>query len=84
VPSTASERRNVPQPLATVNGSAHERQTPSSMRAPPPPPPPVPQSQDPTCRALYDFSGQSAGEMSVKKGDIVIIVRKEPNGKKVI
>jgi myosin-1 len=53
------------------------------MRAPPPPPPPpaaAPANRDPTCRALYDFAGQSAGEMSVKKGDVVIVVRKEPNG----
>jgi hypothetical protein len=32
------------------------------------------------CRAIWDFAGQSKGEMSVKKGETVIIVRKESNG----
>jgi myosin-1 len=78
--------RPVPQPLAALNGSAHARNSSSSSsRAPPPPPPPPPSaapvSQDPMCRALYDFAGQSQGEMTVKKGDIVVIVRKETNGK---
>jgi myosin I len=84
VPATSSEVRAVPQPLATLNGSAHARNTSSSMRAPPPPPPPpqsAPTNSDPTCRALWDFAGQTAGEMSIKKGEVVIIVRKEPNGK---
>jgi len=55
----------------------------SGRPAPPPPPPPPLQSQassDPTCKALWDFAGQSKGEMSVKKGEIVIIVKKENNG----
>jgi hypothetical protein len=30
---------------------------------------------------MYDFAGQSQGEMTVKKGDVIIVVRKEPNGK---
>jgi len=81
----AADTRPVPQPLAALNGSAHNRQTSgSSMRAPPPPPPapaPAPIAQVPTCKALYDFAGQSAGEMSVAKGDVIIIVRKETNGK---
>jgi myosin-1 len=33
------------------------------------------------CRAIWDFTGQSKGEMSIKKGETVIIVRKESNGK---
>jgi myosin-1 len=80
---SASDSRPVPQPLAALNGSAHNRQqSGSSMRAPPPPPPaPAPVAQDPTCKALYDFAGQGAGEMSVTKGDVIIIVRKETNGK---
>jgi myosin-1 len=81
----AAGARAVPQPLAGLNGSSHGRNTSSSSsaRAPPPPPPmaATQASQDPTCRALYDFAGQSQGEMSVKKGEVVIIVRKEPNGK---
>ena len=81
---SASESRAVPQPFAAANGTAQGRTTSSNaaMRVPPPPPPPAPAaSQDPTAKALYDFAGQSAGEMSVAKGDVIIIVRKETNGK---
>jgi myosin-1 len=86
---SARDRIAVAQPLAGVNmnGSAHGRNTSmSSARAPPPPPPPAaaaPATQDPMCRAMYDFAGQSQGEMSVKKGDVIIVVRKEPNGKPI-
>jgi myosin I len=75
--------RAVPQPLGGLNGAAHGRNTSTSSARAPPPPPPMAASQaaqDPTCRALYDFAGQSQGEMSVRKGEVVIIVRKEPNG----
>lgn len=76
------------KPVSALNGAAHTRNDSStSMRAPPPPPPPpaqTPASQDPTCRALWDFAGQTSGELSVKKGDIVVLVRKEPNGKSKI
>jgi myosin I len=77
VNSGAAEPRNFSQPLAAaLNGYAGI----TSRPAPPPPPPPFVRSQDPTCKALYDFAGQTAGEMSVKKGEVVIIVRKETNG----
>jgi hypothetical protein len=36
------------------------------------------------CRAIWDFAGQSKGEMSIKKGETVIIVRKETNGKRLV
>ncbi|KAF2675074.1 myosin IC heavy chain [Microthyrium microscopicum] len=76
------QTRAVPQSLAAINGPSHDRTaSTSSMRGPPPPPPAAPPpSQDPTARALYDFAGQSAGEMTVTKGDVIIIVRKEANG----
>jgi myosin-1 len=83
VNTSTSQSKPLPQPLAALNGSSHGLANSSqNMRAPPPPPPPAPTAvQDPTCRALWDFAGQTAGEMSVKKGEVVIIVRKEPNGK---
>lgn len=59
----------------------------ASHRAPPPPPPPpqpvaTPQPPaEPTWRAKYDFNGEGPGQMSIKTGEILIIVRKEDNGK---
>jgi myosin-1 len=78
---TPASSTNFSQPLAALNGSAASN-TGGINRIPPPPPPPPASaaSQDPTCRALYDFAGQTAGEMSVKQGDVVIIVKKETNG----
>jgi myosin-1 len=84
VPTSTTQARPVAQPLAALNGSAYGQNNSSSTMRPPRPPPAAPApapTQDPTCRALWDFAGQTAGEMSVKKGDVVIVVRKEPNGK---
>jgi hypothetical protein len=57
----------------------------SARNVPPPPPPPPPSaapvSREPMCKALYDFNGQTSGEMSVGKGDVVLVVQKENNGK---
>jgi myosin I len=75
----------IPQPKAVseLNGVGHTRNTStSSTRAPPPPPPVAPSTpKEPTYRVLYDFQGQTAGEMSVKKDEIIIVMRKESNGK---
>ncbi|KIW07562.1 myosin-1 [Verruconis gallopava] len=86
-PMPAAQNRVVPQPqpaAAVANGfDSHTSaaSAASSTRAPPPPPPPAPPvSREPTCKALYDFVGQTSGEMSVKKDDVVIIVQKEDNG----
>jgi myosin I len=57
-------------------------------RAQPPPPPPPPPMQppapaepiEPIYRALYDFSGQTASEMSFSKGEVLDITKKETNG----
>jgi myosin I len=77
--------RVVPKPQTGLNGSAQGMDGPAGMRAPPPPPPASgPASQDPMCRAMWDFAGQSKGEMSIKKGETVIIVRKETNGRCLI
>ncbi|KAI9866664.1 MAG: class II myosin [Trichoglossum hirsutum] len=71
---------------AAINNTAHSRtQSSSSVRAPPPPPPPPPQApapsnEPPTYRVLYDFTGQSSDELSIEKGEIVLIIRKEGNG----
>jgi myosin-1 len=67
------------------NGTGHARnQSSSSVRAPPPPPPGPPAAppapKEPTYRALYDFAGQSAGELSIKKDEVILVTQKEGNG----
>jgi myosin-1 len=52
---------------------------------PPPPPPPGPPAappapKEPTYKALYDFAGQSAGELSIRKDEIILVTQKENNG----
>jgi myosin I len=58
--------------------------TPQARQPPPPPPPmqpPAPaEPPKPIYRALYDFNGQTASEMSFAKGDVLDITKKETNG----
>ncbi|ORY05684.1 P-loop containing nucleoside triphosphate hydrolase protein [Clohesyomyces aquaticus] len=79
----ASQSRPVPQPVAALsNGTSHARnQSSSSTRAPPPPPPAAPPApKEPSYRARYDFAGQSAGELSLKEGEVILVTQKEGNG----
>ncbi|KAF2836566.1 hypothetical protein M501DRAFT_1007270 [Patellaria atrata CBS 101060] len=82
----ANQTRPIPQPIAALNDSAgHSRNLSSSsanaVRQPPPPPPVAPPApKEPTYRALYDFTGQSSGELSVKQGEVIIVTQKEGNG----
>ena len=81
-----SQTRPVPQPVAALNGSANHSRSNSASRAPPPPPPPPPAAapaapKEPTFKALYDFAGQSAGELSLRKDEIILVTQKENNGK---
>ncbi|KAF2459838.1 P-loop containing nucleoside triphosphate hydrolase protein [Lineolata rhizophorae] len=88
-PSAASQQhqqqsRPVPQPGAALNGPSHNRNLSSSTsaaRGPPPPPPAAPPAvQEARYRALYDFAGQTSGELSLTKDEVVVIDKKEPNG----
>ncbi|KAF2187846.1 hypothetical protein K469DRAFT_737953 [Zopfia rhizophila CBS 207.26] len=79
----SSQSRPVPQPVAALsNGAGHARnQSSSSTRAPPPPPPAAPPApKEPTYRALYEFLGQSVGELSLKKDEVILVTQKEGNG----
>lgn len=89
----AQRERVVPmlQPVAAhSNGTpSHARNVSSSStasftRAPPPPPPAVAAapSRDPHYKAIYDFAGQTGGELSLKKDEIIVITQKESNGKR--
>lgn len=90
VAQSAPLPKPVPQPVAVINGEAtHSRNVSASStrsgRAVPPPPPPPPAAPaarpaEPTYRALYDFNGQSSGELSLQKDEIVVVTQKETNG----
>lgn len=85
-PSTANRVGTTvpqPKPVSEVNGYPHARNTSATMnRLPPPPPPTQPHApKESTYRAMYDFQGQTSGELSIKKYDIIIIEKKESNGK---
>ncbi|KAK8219701.1 class II myosin [Zalaria obscura] len=88
----AAQPRQVPQLAAAamptaVNGTSHARNistaSTASARVPPPPPPPAAPAkpQEPTYKALYDFVGQTGGELSLKKDELILITQKEGNGK---
>jgi myosin-1 len=85
IPAATQQPRPVPQPVVALsNGAGHARQA-SAGRIPPPPPPPgaraaPPPPQEPTYKALYDFAGQSAGELSIRKDEIILVTQKENNG----
>lgn len=82
-PASFQPRPSVPQPAAaaapasTLNGT-------SSNRAPPPPPPPppaaTPKPAEPTYKAMYEFNGQTESELSLKKDEIILILKNEGNG----
>ncbi|EON64246.1 PLK protein kinase [Coniosporium apollinis CBS 100218] len=81
----AAQSRPVPQPVAALNGVNHSRNTSTASTAsahlPPPPPPAAPPApKEPTYRALYDFNGQTSGELNIAKDEIIVIVQKENNG----
>ncbi|RMZ04032.1 hypothetical protein D0860_06561 [Hortaea werneckii] len=84
-PASRPQPAAPPQPggvAAMSNGAAgHNRNTSSaSGRAPPPPPPAPAQPPAQQYKALYDFQGQSSGEMSLTKGEVIEVQQKENNG----
>ena len=59
------------QPSATSMASIAQKKRP-----PPPPPPRIPSQQIVFVTALYDFSGQSVGDLIFKEGDRIRVVKK--------
>jgi myosin-1 len=78
----AAQPKAFGQPAAALNGVNHAQHAPapSTRAAPPPPPAAAPVSKDPTYRAIYEFNGQTSGEMSVKKDEVITITQKADNG----
>jgi myosin-1 len=76
-------QRTVPQPVvASIPSHTRNASSTSSSRAPPPPPPLAPPAaREPQYRVLYDFAGQSANEVTLRKDDLITVVQKESNGK---
>lgn len=71
----------------TVNGNttpAASAARTAGPRAVPPAPPSAapPNPKEPTYKALYDFEGQTSGELSLSKGEVIIVTQKENNGEK--
>ncbi|TVY28336.1 Myosin-1, partial [Lachnellula hyalina] len=87
-----SQARSVPQPppalqksVATHNVPNHTRNSSSTSSArvvPPPPPPPAPPAapREKQYRVLYDFGGQSANEITLRKDELITVIQKENNG----
>jgi myosin-1 len=69
-----------------AQASRHTPQNSRERAQPPPPPPPPAQPPapaapvEPIYRAVYDFQGQTASELSFSKGDVLDIMKKEGNG----
>ena len=75
--NTPSILSNQQTPKPSLNGN-----TPRAAPPPPPPAPPAapPAPAEPTYKALYDFAGQTSGELSLQKGEIILVTQKENNG----
>lgn len=84
-PVAPQESRPAVRNLPVSNTHARNSSAGSATRVPPPPPPLAPPAHpqhtaEPTCKALYDFQGTSANELSLTKDEVIIIIRKEENG----
>jgi hypothetical protein len=95
VEAPRQQERIVPQPQAVPHPVAALRSEPvsharnlssGSARVPPPPPPPSHPAaapappKDPQFKALYDFAGQTSGELSLRKDEVILVTQKENNG----
>lgn len=68
-----------------LRSQSNASQTSTTAGRPVPPPPLAPpaaaaEPEEPQYRALYDYVGQTVGELTIKKDEIILIVQKENNG----
>jgi len=67
------------RPLPTPGSGPGKGNSPP-VRAPPPNNPPPPKApQGPTCRALYNYTAQENDELTLRKGDVVTIIKEHPD-----
>jgi serine/threonine protein kinase len=82
-PPQAESNPQQPVDIAVPNNTDGQSPTLLNLAAPSPPlkatsPMKV---EEQTCRVLYNFDGQGENELSLRKGEIVIVVQKESRGK---
>jgi len=53
--------------------------TPPPVRTPPPTTAPPPKIQGPQCRALYNYVAQEGDELTLRKGDLITIIKEHPD-----
>ncbi|KAG7279418.1 hypothetical protein CRUP_024237 [Coryphaenoides rupestris] len=80
--SQASQRKQGNQDFLNVpdQGMSGAQRKKSIGQRPPPAPKPRPQPQRPQCRALYQYVGQDADEISFNVSDIFELVKEDPSG----
>lgn len=69
---------SVPPPIAAAEVAAAA--LPPPLVLPPPPPPIAAVSQDPVAVVLYDYVPSGPGQLSLRQGDRILIVAKDPSG----
>lgn len=74
--SQTSQTSTPPTPAAEEVSQPTYDQPTTTKKRPPPPPPKKNLSQFLYAEALYDFLGQSQGDLSFKEGDLIQVVKK--------
>jgi len=83
VPSNISSIASAAASHLRSQSNVSQKSTTAGRPAPPPPPSPpaaAAEPEEPQYRALYDYVGQTVGELTIKKDEIVLVVQKENNG----
>jgi len=83
LPSTQGPPKNTGGPRGNPNTGGGPRGTAPPNRALPPrnEPPKVepPKSKGPQCKALYNYTAQEGDELTLRKGDIITIIKEHPD-----
>ncbi|RUP49275.1 hypothetical protein BC936DRAFT_142911 [Jimgerdemannia flammicorona] len=72
----ASQRASYQQPPVQIPVEAEPLKRNIVHGRPVPPPPPMKPRKDPTATALYDFTGEQDGDLTFRKGDIIVVTKK--------
>jgi myosin-1 len=83
VPSTiitANPTKTTPPPPNTTGRSLPQPNPPNSTgRSLPQPNPPPSNAQKPKCKALYNYTSQENDELTIRKGDVITIIKEHPD-----